>query len=724
MDSIDSVLPPSITLARFAAKGRRDFSLKDFDPKVVRSVKDLPPYLLMGDLDEATFQWSQGNWSARWQGVEANTFLAIDYDLTRAHYVIEQRWQGIHGGTSNYSDRVPLTVILGQALNCEFPQKWDQKALADSQLRYKLTFLPHTNDVPSLLGLPDGFFTTIAIPIHVSQLRTAMHSINELCRDGALTTPLYAQAHRVIQAINYVEGKDSAESTDPDNLFVPNFLDTGLLPLAMPLREVASDGSSAWTIRRHIYVICIHVPFSVLGLALDWLAENSELIQKNREGEESENKPFGMRPFVMPAGLDALGVEVKYWDKRRTTRLVWNFSDVKVDASTPNKLARELEPQMQERSILAVENFSTKQGEEIHAAIQKNATELELAIERATFPRQSWCGAGGLNYSYNVGVRLQAVRLYAQRYQKQHGTVPEGVHHVKLIVGSEPDEYDIREMMDHPGKKNWVLDIEITYPKDEPMYVIETEETSPEFAQCWRAAVAHLSAQVQDGIRSWLKADLSPPFAEHLSFRLGNQNFYIQVLDFNEKLIPPGSLKTLELIARMCNGHACTMPMTKNHCGAWVPVMAGWGLINVKTNQPINPLELVTDEKIEMTAWEIQDFAVQAVRMALKQDGYEVMSHQGNPQIDPSIWFVGDSQGPEWIVVRAVTYPQADAPRPRNLEAVAKICSQRSDIGHFASVAICSADEKFDGFPTPLWRGYGMHVRYEGLQRNNWPSTQ
>jgi hypothetical protein len=30
------------------------------------------------------------------------------------------------------------------------------------------------------------------------------------------------------------------------------------------------------------------------------------------------------------------------------------------------------------------------------------------------------------------------------------------------------------------------------------------------------------------------------------------------------------------------------------------------------------------------------------------------MSWQGNPSVDPSIWFVGDS-GPEWVVVRAVS---------------------------------------------------------------------
>jgi len=198
------------------------------------------------------------------------------------------------------------------------------------------------------------------------------------------------------------------------------------------------------------------------------------------------------------------------------------------------------------------------------------STELELAIECATFPMKSWCGAGGLNYSYNMGIRGKAVRLYAERHQKQHGSPPKGVHHVNLIVGSEPHKFDIREMMGYPGKKPWVLKMDITYPKDEPTPAVETDEASPEFAQCWQAAASHLSSQVQDGIQSWIKADLLPPFSEHLSFRFGNQNFYIQVLDLQGRLEFPGSLEKLELIARKCKGHACTMPMTKNHSDVWV----------------------------------------------------------------------------------------------------------------------------------------------------------
>ena len=43
-------------------------------------------------------------------------------------------------------------------------------------------------------------------------------------------------------------------------------------------------------------------------------------------------------------------------------------------------------------------------------------------------------------------------------------------------------------------------------------------------------------------------------------------------------------------------------------------VEPGWGLIDPQTREIINPYDLVTNEHILMTDWEIQDFAVQVVR--------------------------------------------------------------------------------------------------------------
>ena len=74
------------------------------------------------------------------------------------------------------------------------------------------------------------------------------------------------------------------------------------------------------------------------------------------------------------------------------------------------------------------------------------------------------------------------------------------------------------------------------------MHDIEMHEASPEFERCWSAAGAHHNSQVQDGLQSWLRAHLTPPFLEHLSFRLGNQLFFIRLEDVEGRLKVPGPL--------------------------------------------------------------------------------------------------------------------------------------------------------------------------------------
>ena len=53
--------------------------------------------------------------------------------------------------------------------------------------------------------------------------------------------------------------------------------------------------------------------------------------------------------------------------------------------------------------------------------------------------------------------------------------------------------------------------------------------------------------------------------------------------------------------------------------GEWQPTEAGWGLVDPNSEKSIDPTSLVTDEKIEMTEWELHDFAVQIVRDHITQ---------------------------------------------------------------------------------------------------------
>ena len=164
------------------------------------------------------------------------------------------------------------------------------------------------------------------------------------------------------------------------------------------------------------------------------------------------------------------------------------------------------------------------------------------------------------------------------------------------------------------------------------MHDIEMQTASEEFARCWHEAGRHIQRQVQGPLHSWLKVNLNPPFLEHLSFRLGNQLFFIRIEDADGKLEVPGSRRGLQMVADGCKGHACLMPM-RRQAAKWEPAMPGWGLLDVQTGVPVNPVALVSDERIEMTDWEMQDFVVQIVRDWLIKQGRKLMSWQGNPAV-------------------------------------------------------------------------------------------
>jgi hypothetical protein len=249
------------------------------------------------------------------------------------------------------------------------------------------------------------------------------------------------------------------------------------------------------------------------------------------------------------------------------------------------------------------------------------------------------------------------------------------------------------------------------------MHEIDMREASRDFVHCWQAAGRKLEQMAQGPIKGWLRSHLNPPFLEHLSFRIGNQLFFIRIEDADDSVEVPGSRAGLLAIASGCNGHACLMPMAQRD-GKWIALEPGWGLLDALSGKVVDPASLVSEEKIEMTEWELHDFAVQVVRDRLSQQGRQLMSWQGNPSVDPSIWFVGDN-GPEWVLVRAARFPLRDAERPSNLARIRAQCSHLSTVGYFASVVVGSSDDAFDPHgiipATPLWRGHGLLVRFEGL---------
>ena len=250
------------------------------------------------------------------------------------------------------------------------------------------------------------------------------------------------------------------------------------------------------------------------------------------------------------------------------------------------------------------------------------------------------------------------------------------------------------------------------------MHDIYMEEPTQDYIDVWAAAGQHLTAIGQGSI-GWIKSDPKPPFLEHLSFRLGNQIFFLRIEDVDEEIRVPGNPRGLFTIADGYQAVACILPMKKNG-GDWRPAMPDWGLIDAHTRKPFNPVDLISDDKIEMTQWELQDFAVQVVRNYISDQGFDIMSFNSAPEAHPSIWFVRNSQ-PEWVEVCYALYPMMELERPPILDQLLAAPSLRSCPSSIAKVFIASSAEMTNesGVPIPPYRGHALSVRFEGLESIN-----
>ena len=256
-------------------------------------------------------------------------------------------------------------------------------------------------------------------------------------------------------------------------------------------------------------------------------------------------------------------------------------------------------------------------------------------------------------------------------------------------------------------------------PEETLKYEIPACDVSDDFAICWRAAGKHLEACGLDGkvtagvqANGWLRASLNPPFLEHLSFRMGNQLFFVRIEDADGLLDIPGNTQGLLRVADKCKGHACLMPMGKHSDGRWIPSLPGWGLQDAFDHRSVCPPQLVTTQKIEITEWELHDFAVQVVRQQIEREGRPLISWQSDPDIDPSIWFVG-GQGAEWVIVRGAKYPQKDAALPPHWRDVVDGCAKVSGRGNFASASFACMETIDHG--DQLYRGDPCVCNYSGM---------
>ena len=287
---------------------------------------ELPPYLLLGRLDRSTFQSREADWSARWIGDVPETYVEAKYARAERRLTLRQVWRGIEGGTSfTAGDDFGRGI---QYLYIPFPETWDAAMGARLEAAYGLKYFAQGAHDLGFTGIPDGGFKTLCVPVPVGRLADLYRCFDEMRDDPRLMTPLSARLELRFGTINYVVGKSPAWTQDPSRLFAATFDAGDLLPLGWPQLEHGKDGSSAWTVRRWVYLASIGVPFAGVEFVVERLAERGLIRRRAHEGDCASEVDAGIEfdAFVGSGAIELQGRSVAWMDASATRRVFYQLN--------------------------------------------------------------------------------------------------------------------------------------------------------------------------------------------------------------------------------------------------------------------------------------------------------------------------------------------------------------------------------------------------------------
>jgi len=271
---------------------------------------------------------------------------------------------------------------------------------------------------------------------------------------------------------------------------------------------------------------------------------------------------------------------------------------------------------------------------------------------------------------------------------------------------------------------------------DMPRYQIDRPEPSDLFLNARQIAGSQLQAEFnknkgrvsESRDYKWIKAELTYPSFDHLTFGYGNQVFSVLV-DICDAKGSQLTHKERDRFIRATSDNNLVPCRFQIMLPSLKPISKGWNLTHFTTGKNIVPIELSSHNNIPMSEWELRNFSIQVVRNHIERDRQcKILSFCDVLQIDPQIWFE-DNGKRCWVIVRHVRRPDDGA--ISNWVGLANSSPQlKAYDGFFAGVSLASSapilrDSKGDLIPlserfsgkVSLYRGDGFFVKFEGLQR-------
>ncbi len=251
---------------------------------------------------------------------------------------------------------------------------------------------------------------------------------------------------------------------------------------------------------------------------------------------------------------------------------------------------------------------------------------------------------------------------------------------------------------------------------------IEVGEFSKEFLDC-HVDIFNKYNQLGQGYLQWIKF-VSVPTPIHLSFRFGNQVFFVHFQDINNELDAPGHMEGFLEICEKYKCFACILQIRKSLKG-WTIVNSGWGLVDARTNKALDPFSLVSDEKIEMSEYEIHEIGVSHVHENFLERtmGYKVTSWFKDLGVYPSITFI-NYHGEECHVFVGVSHSSEPSKKiDLYLDLMKAALSRRPESKiYFARVRVVNSNDDFKSPKMTLYRGHPTSCGMPSLQSIDYKS--
>ena len=281
----------------------------------VRRVEDLPSRFLLGDLQTESFTNQGPEWSAR-------------YADPAGHYVQLERkgdhlWirQSFYGSESCSAGAYPTFTQMGQLLAMGVTGEWDAILKERMEQICNVRVFPLEKDHPNVCGIPDGFMRAVLFPVPADRLGELEALHRDMAADSSFRSPGSGIARLQDSVVNYLEGS------------VPEFLASEMGPvlghmdalgtpaLAAAVREVGSDGTAAWTLRRRHY----------LYIGTFFIRDIERVVMRFHQAGfigpsgSSWKEEWPLAPehcaFVLPAHLVPMAQKVQWFDALHTRRV-------------------------------------------------------------------------------------------------------------------------------------------------------------------------------------------------------------------------------------------------------------------------------------------------------------------------------------------------------------------------------------------------------------------